>query len=211
LLNAGPAPVAFQQYFFAADGKAAAFTIRTQSETLKSTAIQGMLTPGSTSNLTVSDSATTAREGWSLLSFDAQASLQGYAIIRHTGLAGVSFEAAVPLSGMQDCSLYMPFDNTQGFRTHLTLVNPAANLAAQIRLTYLNPRGQVTLVDSLTLQPAQQMTLVLPDTYPDIANKTGTVLLEADIDRLSVTGLRYNELYGAIAALPILIGSDLPR
>jgi len=98
----------------------------------------------------------------------------------------------------------VPFDNTLGFRSQLTLVNPAGDLSSQVQLTYLNPQGQVLLIDSLTLQPAQQMTLVLPDTYPDLANKSGSVLVQADIDRFSVTGLRCNNAYGAIAALPIM-------
>jgi hypothetical protein len=67
----------------------------------------------------------------------------------------------------------------------------------------------VLLIDSLTLEPQQQMTLILPDVYPDLANKSGSVLVEADIDRFSVTGLRCNEAYGAIAALPTMNRSAL--
>jgi hypothetical protein len=68
----------------------------------------------------------------------------------------------------------------------------------------MNAQGRVLLIDALTLRPAQQMTLVLPDTYPDLANKSGSVLVEADINRFSVAGLRSNDAYGAIAALPTM-------
>lgn len=103
--------------------------------------------------------------------------------------------------------MYVPFDNTLGFRSQLTLLNPAGNLSSHVQLTYLDPKGKVLLTDSVTLQPAQQMTVILPDTYPDLANKSGSVLVEADIDRSSVTALRYNDAYGAVAALPVITRS----
>jgi hypothetical protein len=42
----------------------------------------------------------------------------------------------------------------------------------------------------------------LPDLYPDLANQAGNIAIEANINRLSVLGLRYNEVYGAIASIP---------
>jgi hypothetical protein len=116
----------------------------------------------------------------------------------------------VPFSGMLDYSVYVPFDNTLGFRSQLTLVNPSGNLSSQVQLSYLNSQGQTLLIDSVTLQPAQQMTLVLPDTYPDLANKSGSVLVQADIDRFAVTGLRSNDASGTIAALPTMNRSASP-
>jgi hypothetical protein len=105
---------------------------------------------------------------------------------------------------MQDFSVHMPFDNSQGFRTQVTLVNPAANMSAQVNLTYRTAQGQMMLLDSITLQPAQQMTISLPDTYPDLANKAGTVTIEGNINRLCAFGLRYNDAYGAIASVPAI-------
>jgi len=205
LLNTGSASVSFQQFFFATNGKPAAYTIHTQggSPDLTTSAIQGVLVPGSTLRLDLSDASGAVREGWSLLTYDE--GVDGYAIIRRRGLSG-SFqsETTLPFSSMLDYSVYMPFDNALGFRSQLTLVNPAGNLSSQVRLTYLNPQGQVLLIDSLTLRPSQQMTLVLPDVYPDLANKSGSVLVEADIDRFSVTGLRCNDAYGTIVALPTM-------
>lgn len=208
LLNTGSASVTFQQFFFAPDGKPASYTIHAQaaSEDLTTSAIQGVLGPGSSLSMVLSDNSGAVPEGWSLLTYDdGPGVLDGYAIICRMGLSGgFPSETTVPFSGTRDYSVYVPFDNTLGFRSQLTLVNPAGNLSSQVQLTYLDPQGQVLLIDSLTLQPAQQMTLVLPDTYPDLANKNGSVLVEADIDRFSVTGLRCNDAYGAIAALPIL-------
>lgn len=208
LLNTGSASVTFQQFFFAADGKPASYRIHEQAASvdLTTSAIQGVLIPGSSLTLTLSDTSGAVPEGWSLLNYnEGPGTVAGYAIIRRRGLSGgFNSETTVPFSGMQDYSVYMPFDNTLGFRSQLTLVNPAGNLSSQVWLTYLNPQGQVLLIDSLTLQPGQQMTLALPDTYPDLANKSGSVLVEADTDRFSVTGLRCNDAYGVIAALPTM-------
>ena len=215
LVNTGSASVAFQQFFFAADGKPASYTIHASAASgdITASAIQGILAPGSSSRLSLSDTSGSFREGWSLLTYDeGPGVVDGYAIIRRRGLsAGFNPETTVTFSSMRDYSVYMPYDNTLGFRSQVTLVNPAVNLPSQVRLTYLNPQGQVVLVDSLTLQPEQQVTLVLPDTYPDLANRTGSLLVESDIDRFSVTGLRC-DASGAIGALPTMNRSEfLPR
>jgi hypothetical protein len=208
LLNTGSTSVTFQEFFFAADGKPASYTIHAQagSEDIAASAIQGTLAPGSSLRLVLSDTSGSIRGGWSLLTYDERAgAVNGYAIIRRRGLsAAFSSETTLTSSNMGDYSVYMPFDNTLGFRSQVTLVNPAANLSSQVRLTYLNLQGQVLLIDSLTLPPQQQVTLVLPDTYPDLANKVGSVLVESDIDRFSVTGIRCNDAYGEIASLPIM-------
>jgi hypothetical protein len=206
LLNTGAAPLTFSQLFVAADGTPRPFAIRTSTDAAPFTApgVQATLNPNSSLTFTLIDTGEPLQEAWSLISYDAsQGKLGGYATIRHRALGGsFSFETTVPLNAMQDFSVHVPFDNTQGFRTQLTLVNPASNLAAQAVLTYTNPQGQLMLIDAVTLQPGQQMTIVLPDTYPDLANRTGTISVEASLNRFSVLGLRYNEAYGAIAAVP---------
>ena len=206
LLNTGASPLTFNQLFVASDGTPRQFAVRTSSDATPFTApgVQATLNPNSSLSFTLIDAGEPLQEAWSLLSYDAsQGKLGGYATIRHRALGGsFSFETTVPLNAMQDFSLHVPFDNTAGFRTHLTLVNPASNLAAQAVLTYTSPQGQLMLIDAVTLRPGQQMTIVLPDTYPDLANRTGTISVEASLNRFSVLGLRYNEAYGAIAAVP---------
>jgi hypothetical protein len=205
LLNTGADPLTFQQFFFSPDGSPAIFNVRSEpgSQDLQTSAIQGNLNPNSSLNLALCDAGGAVREGWSLIGYlPGHGVLNGYTVIRHQGLGGMlNFETISPLSAMSDFALSMPFDNTKGFRSQLTLLNPA-NISASVRLTCVDRQGQVLLVDVLTLQPAHQITLVLPDAYPDLANKSGTVLVGADINRLSVTGLQYNEAYGTIEALP---------
>jgi hypothetical protein len=208
LFNTAAAPATFQQFFFAADGTFTAFTVSSSvnAQSLSTSAVQGVLNPGSSLSLTFCDPTKPAQEGWSYLNYTgAPGTIGGYATIRRTALNGAfGFETVIPLSGTQDFSVFMPFDNTQGFRSQLTVVNPAMNLPAQVGLTYLDSLGKTVLIDTLTLQPGQQVTLVLPDVYPDLANKTGTISVQGNIDRLSVIGLRYNDLYGAVVALPIM-------
>ena len=212
LLNPGSAPASFQQVFFAA-GKPAALSIRSESlaVALTAPAIQGVVAPGARITLALGESGHDIQEVWSLLSY-ALGALEGYVILRRRAPGGdFSFETTIPLSGTQDVSTYMPFDNTQGFRSQLTLVNPASGISATVRLTYLNPDGKPVLIDSVSLAPAEQLTLILPDTYPDLANKAGTILIETDTDRLSVVGLRQNVKYGVISALPAITGGPVLR
>jgi len=208
LLNTSSAPVAFSQLFVAQDSTPRQFSVRSQADgsVLTTAGLQATLNPSSSLTFVLFDNGSPTQEAWSLLSYDAsQGKLGGYAIVRHRALGGsFSFETTVPLSNMQDYSVHVPFDNTQGFRTQLTLVNPASNLPAQVNLTYTTPQGQIMLMDSLSLQPGQQMTISLPDTYPDLANTAGTISVEGNINRLSVFGLRYNDAYGAIAAVPTI-------
>lgn len=208
LFNTAAAPAAFQQFFFAADGTFTAFTVSSSAnaQSLTTSAVQGVINPGSSLSLTFCDPTKPAQEGWSYLNYSGgPGTISGYATIRRTAWSGdFSFETVIPLSSTQDYSVFMPFDNTQGFRSQFTVVNPAMNLPAQVGLTYLDSLGNTVIVDSLTLQPGQQVTMVLPDVYPDLANKTGTISVQGNINRLSVMGLRYNDLYGAVVALPII-------
>jgi hypothetical protein len=208
LLNSGKTPVIFQEAFFG-DGQPVALSIRSESlgMNLIAAAFQGQVAPGARVTLSLANSGQDVPEVWSLLSYP-QGSLDGYTVIRRKSQTGdFSFETTIPLSGTQDLRTYLPFDNTQGFRSQLTLVNPASDLSATIRLTYLNPEGGTVLIDSVSLAPAQQFTVILPDTYPDLANKAGTILIETDTDRLSVAGLRQNVRHGVIYALPAIAGS----
>ena len=172
-----------------------------------------MLGPGSSLRLVLPDTGGAVRQGWSLITYeDGAGVVSGYSILRRKALDGAyHFEITVSPSSMQDYCDYMPFDNTQGFRSQLTLVNPAGNISAQVRLTYMNAQGTVMLMDSVLIPPTQQVTLTIPDTYPDLAGKTGTVLIEADTDRLAVMGMRYHETYGTIARLPTMTGSPEAR
>jgi hypothetical protein len=205
LLNSGTAPAAFQQYFFGADGKPASYTVQSASlaATVTASSLQGSVAPGAMVTFALSDPSGSNPQGWSLLTCDAGlAAVRAYAVIRHGGAVS-GFETVEPASALQDYSARVPFDNTSGFQTQLTLLNPAGNLPAQVRLTYLDARANTLLIDVVTVQPGQLRTLALPDTYPDLANKTGSVQVQADLSLFCVTALRYNAAYGIAAALPV--------
>jgi hypothetical protein len=207
-MDLGSTPVTFRQSFLGNDGTPASFNVSvpTNNSSLTTSALQGAIGPYGTVSFTLTDGSSSPQEAWSLLTFDsAPNQLSGYATLRHRGAGGsLSFEATLPLSNMLDSSARMPFDNTRGFQTQLTLVNPASNLPAQVQLTYFSSQGQAILLDSLTLNPGAQTTLTLPNTYPDLANQAGTVAILANINCLSVTGVRYNPASGAISAVPVM-------
>ena len=208
LMDLGSTPLSFRQSFLGNNGSPALFMVNLQTDgtNLTTSALQGAIAPYGTASFTLLDDGPSIHEAWSLLTFQGVPNqLGGYAIVRHRAPGGtLSFEATLPLGNMMDSSARMPFDNTQGFQTQLTVVNPASNLPAQVQLTYFNLQGQAILLDSLTLNPGEQTTLTLPNTYPDLANQTGTIAILANINCLSVTGLRVNPTSGSISAVPVM-------
>jgi hypothetical protein len=208
LMDLGSSPLSFRQSFFGNDGTATPFAMHVDgsASNLPTAAVQGTIGANGTVRYTLSGSSSMLQEGWSLLTFTgALNQLDGYAILRHAATSGgFSFEVTLALNNMQDFSARLPFDNTGGFQTQLTVVNPASNMAAQVRLTYFDAQGQTILLDSLTLNPGEQTTIVIPNTYPDLAGQSGTIAVLTNINTLSVTGLRFNPSTGAIAALPVV-------
>jgi hypothetical protein len=215
LLNTGSTPVAFQQYFFGADGKPVSYAVHSESLSadITTSTLQGTLAPGVTVTLALSDPSGANPQGWSLLKYDAgQEAVREYAVIRRKGLgSGVGFETVEPASSLQDYSVRVPFDNTQGFESQLSLLNPAGNLSAQVRLTYLDSQGNTLLIDVVSVQPGQLQTLSLPNAYPDLANKIGSVQVQADLSLFCVTALRFNAAYGVVSALPVFGSSSLQQ
>ena len=207
LMNLGATPISFRQSFLANDGTPASLTVHvgSGSTALSTSALQGTVGANGSMSYTLTGSSS-LQEDWSLLTFEgASNQLSGYAVLRHTAAGGgFNFEVTLPLNNMQDSSSRLPFDNSDGFQTQLTIVNPASNLAAQVSLTYFNTQGQAILLDSLTLNPGAQTTLVLPNIYPDLANQSGMVAIQSNINILSVSGLRLNPATGAIAAIPVM-------
>ncbi len=207
LMDLGTSSVSFQESFLGTNGRAASFLVTADGSAtnLTTSSLQGTIGPNQSMSFTLrSNNSSSLQEGWSLLTFTgSQDQLGGYAVLRHASGAS-SFEVTVPLSNMQDYSVRARFDNTGGFQTQLTLLNPASNMSAQVQLAYLNSQGQAILVDSLSLKPGEQTTLSLPNTYPDLANQIGTVAVFGNLNCLSVAALRFNPSSGAIAPVPVM-------
>jgi len=207
LMDLGPTPVSFQQSFFGNDGQPASFSVRKQGDTgsVPATVVEGTVGPNGTVAFTLPDEGSSMQQGWSLLTFGGTLNqLSGYAILRHAAVGGSTSETTLSFSGMQDFSARVQFDNTAGFQTQLTIVNPASNLPALIRLTYFDTAGQMLLLDTITVNPGEQTSVNLPNTYPDLAGKTGSVGVLASTNVLAITGLRINPASGAISSIPVM-------
>lgn len=207
LMDLGLTPVSFRQSFFGNNGQPASFSVQNQGAAVAVPAmvVEGTVAPNGSVSFTLPDEGQSMQQGWSLLSFTgAPNQLSGYAILRHAAVAGTISETTVSFSGMQDYSARVQFDNTEGFQTQLTIVNPASNLPAQVRLTYFDVQGRTLLLDTVTVNPGQQTTVNLPNTYPDLAGKAGSVTVFASTNVLSITALRVNPASGAISSIPVM-------
>jgi hypothetical protein len=208
LANPGSTPMVFQELFFGSDGNLARYKVQLPSNntSLTTSAIQGTLGPGASMAIVLPDQDGNVQEGWSLLNFDStQGTLQGYAVIqRKTANGGILSETALPWSQMKDFSVRLLFDNTMVFQTKLTLVNPSSGVAANVTLSYFSNSGKLILADAVSLPPGGEITISLPDTYPDLANTAGVISIAADTNCLAVGALKENAASGVIAAIPVL-------
>ena len=147
--------------------------------------------------------------GWSSISYDtANARIGGYAIFRSRVTNRTDFEALVPLSGYDDTAFYLPFDNLEGFVTSMAILNPASNISNRVSLSFLDSSGSVILNDTIMLAPGQQMGFSLPQRYPTIAGRVGSVYVQSDTTMLSALGFRFNP-QGAFATIPIMNWSGM--
>jgi hypothetical protein len=207
LMDLGPTSVSFRQSFFGNDGHPTSFGVQSDGNSglVLANVVEGTVGPNGTVCFTLPDQGPSIQQGWSLLSFQATPNqLSAYAILRHAAVGGYTSETTVSFSAMQDFSARLQFDNTKGFQTQLTIVNPASNLPAQVRLTCFDTQGQMLLLDTVTVNPGQQTTVNLPDTYPDLAGKAGSLAILASTNILSITGLRINPSSGAISSVPVM-------
>jgi hypothetical protein len=150
---------------------------------------------------------------------------QGWAEVNATGKIGVMASFALQssgtrgeeaaISGVQSGnSIFMPFDNTQGFTTAVAIANSNATQTLTVALTFLTDAG-VSSSATLVLPPKAHTAFDVPTAYPALANSRGSIHFTASTPDIAVTGLQFSPAaVGAITTLgasnPALVsGSSL--
>ena len=143
-----------------------------------------------------------ARVGW--VRVDASAEISVSAVFRQRAPGRPDFEAAVP-ARVPSTRVWGPFDNEAGFSTGLALVNPGNNRLL-LSLSFRDAQGVGLLTTTVILNAQNHTSFSLPDRFPDLAGRQGSVEIVGRTDagtpaEFVALGLRFNP-GGAFTTLP---------
>lgn len=209
IINMSPQPIPFVQRFFDESGVPVNLTYRSSAadgKVIQNSVAAGLLQPNQILTLTLFDSGAPLQVSWSALDYDATLGRLGaYEILRQRGVSAArpDFEALVPLSSSDDYRFYLAVDNAEDFSTAIALVNPASNVSARVSLTFYDNLGNAVLQDVIALAPSCHTAFSIPDKYPVLKGRVGTLYVRSNTSRLSGFGLRFNPR-GAFSTVPIM-------
>ena len=207
IVNMSPQTVTYDQVFVDQNGNPLPVTFRTipGGDIITTPSAHGVLPPNTSFNILLFDPGpgSPLKVGWSFLSYDSiNTRLGGFAIFQQIGSLG-TYEALVPLSGINDYKFYMPFDNRGGFTTAMALANPS-NTPTNVTFTFRDTNANVLATVTETLSAFSQKAVQLSGIAPQINGFAGTVYVTGSAPSLSALGIRGNLLSGAFATIPIM-------
>lgn len=144
--------------------------------------------------------------GWALIESDND--IGGVAVFRQRVAGRPDYEAAVPFT-VPSAQVMSTFDNASGFATGVAVVNNSA-FPVTVNIGFTAEGGDAISTRVLSMNPRTHMSFTLPERFPEVAGKRGTVSLTAitaagTVDgSVSVLGLRFNP-GGAFTTLPYFI------
>ncbi|HUQ91434.1 MAG TPA: hypothetical protein VM120_07120 [Bryobacteraceae bacterium] len=191
LVNVDDKLAAFTLSFFDPDGKPMLMTLVGQQ--MAASKFNGTI-PVSGSITLQTDGNGPLRQGWAKA--ESGQRISGLAVFGSTDPAsGRTQEAVVPLSSWSDTDFYMPFDNSNGFQTSMSICHPEPlSFASSTTLTlaFFSETGTRIYLDQITLRPGQRLAFATVERWPQIAGRRGTVHVTSAGLFLSVLGLRFN-------------------
>jgi len=168
------------------------------------------IVPGGQQSVVLSSTAPTETEGWA--SIDISGTARGQASFRRLLPNKTISEAVIPLSssGFAVCVvptaapsvILLPFDNTTGqYVTSLALANTTTG-ALSVPFEFVDQSNNVLVADTLNLTARQHVAVVMPDAYPALAGKRGTLRIHQAPEKLTVLGLLANSTNSITTILP---------
>ena len=86
----------------------------------------------------------------------------------------------------------LPFDNTLGFVTAATILNPDIARTAEVSVVFRDENGQQISTASLSMGPGNRQAFDLPSQYPELVEKRGVAEFTSSTVELSAFGIRFN-------------------
>jgi hypothetical protein len=160
--------------------------------------------------LSSSDSVTS--QGWASIDAGSSGIVRGQASFRFLLPNKVISEAVVPLStaGSAVCVvpspasdvIVVPFDNTTGqYVTSLALANTTLGFLSG-PIEFVDQSNNLLVADTLNLTPRQHVAFVIPQAYPALAGKKGTLRIHQTPEKLTVLALLSNSTNSITTILP---------
>jgi hypothetical protein len=150
--------------------------------------LTGTLLAGATSFVQTTGASAPALQGWAEV---ASTGPIGVLTIFKRSVAGSSDSEATVTGLPSSGSIFLPFDNTQGFITGVAVANTSAAQAITIAMVFDFEDGSQSTA-SITLLSHSHMAFVLPTTYPITMGARGSIHFTAPSPDVSVLGLRFN-------------------
>jgi len=170
------------------------------------------IVPGGLQSVVISSPNSTSSQGWA--SMDVSGGIvRGQASFRWLLPNKTISEAVIPIStsGSVLCVvpspaadvILIPFDNTTDkYVTSLALANTTLGFLSG-PIEFVDQSNKLLVADTLTLGPRQHVAFVMPETYPALAGKKGTLRIHLTPQKLTVVALLSNSTNSITTILPI--------
>lgn len=166
-------------------------TAATQSPATASS-ITSTIAPGATLVIESESGDPAPRIGWALVSNSEP--ISGFAIFRYRSPDGKDSEGTTPINTALTANLALPFDNTSGFQTGMTLVN-ATSAPAVINAAIFDNNGAQLALEAVTVPPMGHLAFFLPDRFASTVAKRGIVQFQnTSGGAVDAVGLRFSPL-----------------
>lgn len=169
------------------------------------------IVPGGLQSVVLSSPSSTSSQGWASMNVSGGI-VRGQASFRWLLPNKTISEAVIPLStsGSVLCVvpspasdvILIPFDNTTGkYVTSLALANTTLGFLSG-PIEFVDQSNNLLVADTLVLTPRQHVAFVIPETYPALAGKKGTLRIHQTPLKLTVLALLSNSSNSITTILP---------
>ena len=159
---------------------------------------------GSSVFLHTPGTAAAVSQGWAGV---AGQGVVAYVIYTHAPKGQAKQDATAP-AVTPASRILVPFDNTNKLVTALAIVNPNPT-PLSISVNFKTTGGSVTTDTVSNLPPLGQIAILMPDQFPETANKAGLAEFYSSSGNFTIIALRANPT-GAFTALPVYTESGSP-
>lgn len=206
LFNVDTESKPYKMVFYNSEGKPTSIPLKDHGDTSE---VAGFLQPGgSVWFQTQPDPSPNETQYWARLK-EGSGSIQGIVIFSWSVPGNTPAEVTVPLSDYASFSpAYVPFNNTEGFKTALALTNTDNEYSFSsdetIVMEAINPEGIMFFSTEITLKPGHKTAFLLPDSYPQLQNQKGTIRIKPKdiLARISFLALQFNPAGSVTLVLP---------
>lgn len=155
-------------------------------------ALQVTIPPNGTLTIQTSEGDQTTLQGWARLDLPCCPDVGGFGVFRHRITGRPDFEAVIPISSSFETRSFLVFDNSAGYSTGVSLVNPSSFSSATLTLNFRDEAGSRILLDQITLRPLAKQVFSMPERFSATAGKRGTLEITSSPGQFAVLGLRFN-------------------